>query len=139
MLGSVAIDVKVAIQMRLSNPLLLASLGVMFVSASCTLITDVDRSKIPDGTTTGGTLGAGGDVTSPDNNGGVPALNVGGAGGEGELPLNPGGTSAGGAFGAAGEASVQGGFPSGGALNGGAGADVGGAPDSGGAGAASGT
>ncbi len=42
-------DAKVKSQMRLSNPLLLASLGVLLAAASCTLITDVDRSKIPDG------------------------------------------------------------------------------------------
>jgi hypothetical protein len=52
---------KVAMQMRLSNPLLLASLGVLVAAASCTLITDVDRSKIPDGTAG---VAAGGDGTT---------------------------------------------------------------------------
>ena len=40
---------KVTNQMRLSNPLLSLSLGTVLAAASCTLITDVDRSKIPDG------------------------------------------------------------------------------------------
>ncbi len=94
--------------MRLSHPLLLASLGVLVAAASCTLITDVDRSKIPDGTSgmasggegtsqphggdmntpSGGTTAMGGDMNTPGGAGtnapggaaGTPAEN-GGAGG----------------------------------------------------------
>ena len=55
--------------MRLSNPLLLASLGALLVAASCTLITDVDRSKIPDGVA--GVPGGGGEGSNP-----APRANV---------------------------------------------------------------
>jgi len=71
MAPSVSTDAKVAIQMRLSHPLLLASLGVLFISVSCTLVTDVDRSKIPDGTADGGVPSVGGSVTNPPVNNGV--------------------------------------------------------------------
>jgi hypothetical protein len=116
--------------MRLSNPLLLASLGVVFVSASCTLITDVDRSKIPDGTATAGTSGVGGDVTNPpveNGGGGMTAVN-GGAAGEGTAASNPGGTSAGGTgTGGTGEGGTgEGGAPNSGAAA--AGPDAGGMP-----------
>lgn len=106
--------------MRLSNPLLLASLGALFAAASCTLITDVDRSKIPDGQAgmapsgggdgpiasggepnvpvagsgtgaTGGDPGAGGTPSS----GGTPAVE----GGSGGVPSNPEGGSGGAAEG----------------------------------------
>lgn len=50
--------------MRFSNPLLLASCAVLFIASSCTLITDVDRSKIPDGTA-GVTNNAAGDSNMP--------------------------------------------------------------------------
>jgi hypothetical protein len=119
--------------MRLSNPLLLASLGVMFVSASCTLITDVDRSKIPDGTATAGTSGVGGDVMNPpvENGGGGMTPANGGAAGEGTAASNPGGTNAGGAGATAGVGD-GGSETAGGAVNGGApaaGADAGGTPN----------
>ena len=100
--------------MRFSNPLLLASFGVLFVAASCTLITDVDRSKIPDGVAgspsggDGNMLPQGGELGIP--NGGT-ASNMGGSdslGGTGNN--NPGG-------GAAGEPMTAGG-------NGGAGGDT---------------
>jgi hypothetical protein len=116
--------------MRLSNPLLLASLGVLMAAASCTLITDVDRSKIPDGVA--GAPGGGGDmnVTPP----------AGGEGGtaSGGMPGNPGGAGAttnGGQGGNAG--TSDGGVPNGGVPNGGAGADggVGGSGDAGASGA----
>src|SRR6478609_3753469 len=58
---TVQTGVKVEVLMRFSNPLLLASFGVLFVAASCTLITDVDRSKIPDGV-----------AGTPTSNGGDP-------------------------------------------------------------------
>jgi len=63
--------------MRFENPLLLASCGALFVAASCTLITDVDRSKIPDGlggasnTMTSG--GEGPQAGAAPTNGGTPA------------------------------------------------------------------
>ncbi len=97
--------------MRLSHPLLLASLGVLVAAASCTLITDVDRSKIPDGTAgmpsggdgtshaqagtvnmpSGGTTPIGGASDTPGGMGntpplggaaGTPAVENGGAGGD---------------------------------------------------------
>src|SRR6478735_194263 len=94
MAPSVSTDAKVAIQMRLSNPLLLASLGVLFVSVSCTLITDVNRSKIPDGSSDGGVPSTGGSVTNPPGNGGggdggVPSSPLGGSGGDGGTPVTP--------------------------------------------------
>jgi len=101
--------------MRLSHPLLLASLGVLVAAASCTLITDVDRSKIPDGTAG---MASGGDGTShpqagemnnptagsPSGNGGAPEGGAGGTpsttpveGGAGGSPATEtGGMSAGG-------------------------------------------
>lgn len=103
-------DAKVKVQMRLENPLLLASLGVLLAAASCTLITDVDRSKIPDGQAgeaSGGTgttppqggegnVAAGGTTPSNGGDGGTPS--VGGAG-AGAGPVDGGGAGAGGAGG----------------------------------------
>ena len=133
MARSVATDAKVTNQMRLSNPLLLVSLGVLFAAASCTLITDVDRSKIPDGQTAG-VPGAGGDNMSA---GGSTMQPPGGEGGSGaSAPIGGGG--AGGAGGGGG-AGGSGGAPEGGAGAGAAGgsdAGSGGLPaDIGGAGA----
>ena len=100
--------------MRLSNPLLLASFGVLFVAASCTLITDVDRSKIPDGVAgapgSGNTGGDGSNAQagSPDT-GGTNAMPQAGSdmGGSGNVTPNGG---------AAGDMSMggmaQGGVPS---------------------------
>jgi hypothetical protein len=109
---------KVKVQMRLSKPLLLASLGVLFATAACTLITDVDRSKIPDGV--GGSPSSnGGDGSTPEpGDGGTPSSNGGqpgggtagtaGQGGQGESSAGVGGelglagdTSSGGASGGA--------------------------------------
>src|SRR5688572_33044847 len=78
-------DAEVKSQMRLSNPLLLASLGVLLAAASCTLITDVDRSKIPDGQ-------AG---SPPDNNGGSTGATA-SMGGEPNTPMAGSGGSTGG-------------------------------------------
>jgi hypothetical protein len=82
--------------MRLSNPLLLASLGALVAAASCTLITDVDRSKIPDGQA-GAPSSSGGDGNMMPQ-GGDPSVGgsgsapIGGApeGGTGTMP--PGGS-----------------------------------------------
>jgi hypothetical protein len=71
---------KVAKQMRLSNPLLLASLGALVAAASCTLITDVDRSKIPDGQS-GAPSTSGGDGNMMPQGGEPPA------GGTGNTPI----------------------------------------------------
>lgn len=124
-------DAKVTNQMRLSNPLLLLSLGIVLAAASCTLITDVDRSKIPDGQA--GAPGAGGDGVTPTA--GTNSQPQGGeagsggsapAGGEGGNGMSLGGTGAGG--------SPEGG--SGGATDGGT--SAGGVPgDEGGAGGVS--
>ncbi|HEX2872150.1 MAG TPA: hypothetical protein VHP33_12855 [Polyangiaceae bacterium] len=111
--------------MRLSNPLLLASLGVLIAAASCTLITDVDRSKIPDGVA--GVPGGGGDPnTTPAGGEGGTANN-----GIGGNPQTQGGAGAG-----ATSNGGQGGSPEGGVANGGNGADggVGGSGDAGAAG-----
>jgi len=112
------------IQMRLSQPLLFASFGVLFVAA-CTLITDVDRSKIPDGVA--GAPSAG-DGTQPA--GGVPDMNmagqpnVSGKGGGGSSSGGTGGSTS--MAGAAGDAAAGNG-----------GASLGGAPgDAGAAGVA---
>ena len=111
---------KVAMQMRLSHPLLLASLGVLVAAASCTLITDVDRSKIPDGTAG---MAAGGDGTTQPQagqtstpNGGAPT-ETGGTGGTVATPGGAGGTPA-----------ENGGTPSGGMDNGAAGTPEAGSP-----------
>jgi hypothetical protein len=132
--GSVSTDVKVNIQMRLSNPLLLASLGVLFVSASCTLITDVNRSKIPDGTAEAGAPGTGGSVSNPpvETGGGGASGAVGGAGGDGGtvVPI-AGGPSEGGT----GNVEPTGGTDAGGAPPGPGGSDAGGVPPVGNAGA----
>lgn len=123
---SVETDAKVTNQMRLSNPLLLLSLGVVLAAASCTLITDVDRSKIPDGQA--GAPGAGGDGTSNGGTNPMPQAGeagVGGGGtngGEGGTGNNPGGAGAGGN-----PEAGAGGTPEGG---------TGGAPEGGAAGAA---
>jgi hypothetical protein len=100
--------------MRLSNPLLLTSLGVLLAAASCTLITDVDRSKIPDGVA--GVPSGGEGNTQPSmggepSTGGKPGVMGGqGPGGAGPGPTpTPGG--AGGMENAAGNASL-GGAPS---------------------------
>ena len=59
-------------------PLALGALGVAIAIASCTLITDVDRSKIPDDATGGGAgAGTGGGTPSGGNGG------MGGSGGTG--------------------------------------------------------
>ena len=115
--------------MRFSNPLLLASFGVLFVAASCTLITDVDRSKIPDGVA--GTP-SGGDTAQPQggdmSNGGTAPITMGGS----ESSSGTGNTPVGGGGGAAGETQTPGGG-NGGDLSG---AGVGGqAPVAGAAGA----
>ncbi len=110
---------KVAMQMRLSHPLLLASLGVLVAAASCTLITDVDRSKIPDGTA--GMPSAGEGTTQPQAGqtstptGGAPE--TGGTGGTVAAPGGAGGTPA-----------ENGGTPSGGMDNGSAGMPDAGSP-----------
>jgi hypothetical protein len=113
--SSVQPDAKVAIQMRFSHPLLLASLGVLVAAASCTLITDVDRSKIPDGVAGAAT---GGDGTMPPGGGGEPGMTEGGTTGMAGTSSTPGGA--------------------GGTLNGGAGGmdngGAGGVVDAGGAG-----
>lgn len=130
-------DAKVTNQMRLSNPLLLLSLGVVLAAASCTLITDVDRSKIPDGQA--GAPGAGGD----SSNGGTTAVpqageaGIGGggssAGGSGGTDNNPGGAGAGGNPEAGAGGTPEGGSAgAGGTSEGGAGAA---GPTTGGAGA----
>ena len=112
---------KVAIQMRFSNPLLLASFGVLFVAASCTLITDVDRSKIPDGVagTPPGDAGSPSQPQGGDTNGGSAPVTMGGSetmGGTGTTPMGGGG-------GAAGELPIGGGGGAGGMVDvGGAGA-----------------
>jgi hypothetical protein len=71
--------------MRLSNPLLLASLGIVLAAASCTLITDVDRSKIPEGSAgvPGGNNGGDGNMT-PE--GGMPGNTNGGTTSNGGQP-----------------------------------------------------
>ena len=105
--------------MRLSNPLLLASLGALLAAASCTLITDVDRSKIPDGQAGApGTNGGDGNVMPQ---GGEQSM-----GGTGVVPM--GGAPEGGS------ATTPGGS---GPVDGGAGG-VGGTPSEGGAGGAEG-
>jgi hypothetical protein len=100
-------DAKVKSQMRrLSNPLLLTSLGVLFAAVSCTLITDVDRSKIPDGVAgissggdgssqpTAGETGTGGTTpTAGSTSGGTATL--GGAGGAGGVENGAGADSGG--------------------------------------------
>ena len=114
-------DVKVAKKMRFPNPLLLASFGVLFAAASCTLITDVDRSKIPDGEQGGGVPGSAGDSSISEGgsgatggssgSGGTAAAGTGGApdsGGMGGTPGSDGG-------GAGGAAPPMGGAPSAGA------------------------
>jgi len=96
--------------MRLPHPLLLASFGVLVAAASCTLITDVDRSKIPDGTTAGAPSSGGDSSVTPSGGsggsgggtagtGGVPVL--GGAGGA-ESPQGGADAGQGGAQGGAG-------------------------------------
>ncbi len=85
--------------MRLSHPLLLASLGVLVAAASCTLITDVDRSKIPDGTAG---MPSGGDGTSHPQAGDTSMPNGGTAssmGGASDAPGGNGTTTTGGAGG----------------------------------------
>jgi hypothetical protein len=127
---SVETDAKVTNQMRLSNPLLLLSLGVVLAAASCTLITDVDRSKIPDGQA--GAPGAGGDSptggTMSVPQAGEPGVGGGGssAGGQGGAGNNPGGAGGSPEGGAGGTPEGgAGGTPEGGA--GAAGATAGGA------------
>ncbi len=91
--------------MRSPKPLLIASLGALLAAASCTLITDVDRSKIPDGQAGGAPASggdgpaAGGTGTSPggDGSGGADVLPMGGAlglaggGGSPDVPAGGGG------------------------------------------------
>lgn len=53
-------------------PLALGALGVAATIASCTLITDVDRSRIPEGSTGGGAgAGTGGGSTASGGEGGL--------------------------------------------------------------------
>jgi hypothetical protein len=106
------------IQMRLSQPLLFASFGVLFVAA-CTLITDVDRSKIPDGVA--GAPSAG-DSTQPT--GGAPDMNM--AGQPNVSGKGGGGSSSGGTGGTGGSTSTAG--AAGEAAAGNGGAAMGGAP-----------
>jgi hypothetical protein len=87
MAAGVETDAKVTNQMRLSNPLLLLSLGVVLAAASCTLITDVDRSKIPDGSSQAGAPGTDGG----SQNGGTSSTPQ-----AGEAGVSGGGTNAGG-------------------------------------------
>ncbi|HKY37481.1 MAG TPA: hypothetical protein VJN18_16175 [Polyangiaceae bacterium] len=101
--------------MRLSNPLLLASLGALVAVASCTLITDVDRSKIPDGQA-GTPSSSGGDGSMMPQGGEAPM------GGTGNMPM--GGASEGGT------ATTPGGS---GPVDGGAGGTPGGEGGAGGA------
>src|SRR3954462_5842887 len=93
-------------QMRsLKLTLALASLGGLLAFASCTLITDVDRSKIPNpDASTGEEAGeSNGGGSTP---GGGGSTSVGGTTGEagepGEAGQTSGGTSGGGAGGSAG-------------------------------------
>jgi hypothetical protein len=86
--------------MRLSNPLLLASLGALLAAASCTLITDVDRSKIPDGQ-------AGAPSTSGGDGNVMPQGGEQSMGGTGVVPV--GGAPEGGMTTAGGTAPVDGG------------------------------
>jgi hypothetical protein len=114
---------KVTNQMRLSNPLLLLSLGIVLAAVSCTLITDVDRSKIPD---------PGGEAGSPGNGGGAPngGTNAQPQGGEGGSAGNamPGGGEGGNNPGGAGEGGApEGGAAGSGGSPGGAGPGAGGA------------
>lgn len=66
----------------LRRPFVLVSLSVALSIASCTLITDVDRSEIPPAT--GGTGEAGAKSTGgSQNTGGTGGDNLGGQGGDG--------------------------------------------------------
>jgi hypothetical protein len=103
------------IQMRLSKPLLLTTFGLLFAGA-CTLITDVDRSKIPDGVAG---VATGGDGTQPQ--GGAADMN---ASGSPSTTAGSGGTG-GAAAGAGGNMTNTAGDNGGGV--GGTPADVGGA------------
>ena len=88
------------------NSLALASLGVLIASASCTLITDVDRSKIP--TTDAGTpSGEGGDDTS-SNAGSGNVGNTAGSGGAAGSTDEAGAPAGGAADNAAGAAGTAG-------------------------------
>lgn len=130
MLQSVSNDAKVKVQMRLPNLLLLASSGVLFAAAACTLITDVDRSKIPDGAA-GVPGNNGGDGNKPmPGFGGVPSN-----GGEGGSPTT--GTAGDGTVAGAGGVDV-GGTSSGGAASGAGGQTEAGAPSEAGASGAAG-
>jgi hypothetical protein len=90
--------------MRVRNPVLLVTLGVTLSIASCTLITDVDRSDIPPatgGTSDAGAPGTGGN--SPDETGGQGGQ--GGTGGTSTGGLGGlGGMAGGGAAGMGGDA-----------------------------------
>jgi hypothetical protein len=108
-------DAKVKSQMRLSNPLLLASLGVLLAAASCTLITDVDRSKIPDGTGMAGAPGGGDGSTQPQA--GQPGKPTGGSSTMAGAPSSSG-------SGGVPEQGGMGGAPIGGAPLGGAPVDM---------------
>lgn len=114
------------IQMRLSNPLVLASFGVLLAAASCTLITDVDRSKIPDGASTGGdgTTPQGGDTSNAGQpNAGGNAGTSGSAGSSGSSSL----AGSAGDTGMAGNAGMSPGGAAGNASGGAAGMAAGGA------------
>lgn len=101
--------------MRLSHPLLLASLGVLVAAASCTLITDVDRSKIPDGSAgvpsggDGTTAPQGGDMNMPTTTGG--SAGTAGTGGSAMAPGGAGGTAGAEPGGAGGIDGTTGGTP----------------------------
>jgi hypothetical protein len=119
--------------MRLPHPLLLASFGVLVAAASCTLITDVDRSKIPDGVA--GAPGSAGDGNLPPSGGGETGQNTGGApevvGGAGGAGSSNGGAGPG-------QGGADGGVANGGASLGGADTGSGGSPDLGAGGSAAG-
>ena len=122
------------IQMRLSQPLLFASFGVLF-AAACTLITDVDRSKIPDGVAGAPSAGDGSTPAggSPDMTmAGQPSTSGTGGGGSSNGGNGGGGTSNGGTGGGGGSSMAG----EAGSMAGGGGAGTGGAPDAGAAGMA---
>jgi hypothetical protein len=95
----------------------LATLGTLFLAASCTLITDVDRTKIPTdasggtaGTSggTGGSSGSGSGGDAGDGSGGMPEGGSGGKGGNGGSSGSTSGSSGSGASGDAGASGAGG-------------------------------
>jgi hypothetical protein len=111
--------------MRHFNPLLLASFGMLVAAASCTLITDVDRSKIPDAVA--GAPGHGGDGSVNPSGGDAGNTSVGGT------SENPGGAGPG-----AGASNGGAGPGSGGGAGGGIGGSGGAPVENGGEGGTSG-